>query len=274
VLHKKTNRLECHHCGFFTKVFTSCPDCKNDNSFIACGPGVERLQEEVTKLFPNYRIFVISKEEMSSQKLINEILGKIVNYEVDIIIGTQIITKGYHFPKLNFIGIVDADIGFSNCDLKSFEATFQLLQQVSGRAGRETAGEVMLQTYQESTKIIECILKNDYQGFMENELEIRKKAHMPPFSKIATIMLTATSQAKANEIAKSIARKAPVAKGIKILGPAPTVISKIKGKYRYNILIVCNKNLNLQQYMAKWLQECQVPSYANLKVNIDPYSII
>ena len=132
----------------------------------------------------------------------------------------------------------------------------------------------MLQTYQESTKVIECILKNDYPGFMENELETRIKSSMPPFSKIATIMISAASQTKAQEIAKGIARKAPLVKGIKILGPAPTVINKIKDKYRYNILIVCDKNLNLQQYIAKWLQGCQIPSYAAMKVNIDPYSII
>jgi primosomal protein N' (replication factor Y) len=274
VWHKSKKRLECHHCGFFTQLFTSCPECKNTNSFLACGPGIERLHEEVEKLFSGYRIISLSKDDMSKTKSANEILNKITNYEVDIIIGTQIITKGYHFPKLNFVGIIDADIGLSSCDLKSFESTFQILQQVSGRAGRETAGEVMLQTYQQSTKVIDYILQDDYPGFIEYELENRSKSHMPPFFKIAIIMLTAANQVKVAELAKNIVTKAPAISGVRILGPAPAVISKIKGRYRYNILVVCNKNLNIQNYISNWLKSIQIPSYATLKIDIDPYSLV
>jgi primosomal protein N' (replication factor Y) len=274
VWHKSKDRLECHACGFYAKLFKSCPQCKRIDSFLACGPGIERLQEEALKLFDKYRILVISKEEMSSIKNINIILDKIANYEVDIIIGTQIIAKGYHFPKLNLVGIVDADIGLSNCDLKSFESTFQVLQQVSGRAGRETSGEVLLQTYQKSAQILDYIIANDYQGFMEYELQNRQQAYLPPISKVAVLMITATSQAKAASVAKNILEKAPKAEGIKILGPAPAILSKLKGRYRYNILVVCDKTLSIQNYLSSWLKNCLVPSYATLKIDIDPYSLM
>jgi primosomal protein N' (replication factor Y) len=274
VWHKSKQRLVCHHCGFFTQLFDSCPECKSVNSFIACGPGIERLHEETQKLFKDYRIISISKDEMSKPKVANEILNKIINHEVDIIIGTQIITKGYHFPKLNFVGVIDADIGLSSCDIKSFESTFQVLQQVSGRAGRESAGEVMLQTFQQATKAIEYVVANDYQGFIEYELQNRSKANMPPFSKLAIIMITAANQLKAHQFAKNIVASAPVINGIKILGPAPALISKLKGRYRYNILLVANKNLGIQQYLSNWLKSVQIPSYVGMKVDLDPYSLI
>ncbi len=274
VWHKSKDRLECHACGFYTQLFKSCPGCKALNSFIACGPGIERLQEETMKLFGKYRVLVISKEEMSNIKDINIILSKISNYEVDIIIGTQIIAKGYHFPKLNFVGVIDADIGLSSCDLKSDEMTFQILQQVSGRAGRETSGEVLLQTYQKSAQVLNYVVENDYHGFIEYELQNKRLADLPPISKVAVLMITATSQAKAALIAKNIIAKAPKSEGIKVLGPAPALLTKLKGRYRYNILVVCQKALSIQNYLSIWLSNCHVPSYATIKVDIDPYSFM
>jgi primosomal protein N' (replication factor Y) len=274
VWHKSKNRLECHACGFYTKLFKSCPECKKLDPFIACGPGVERLYEEVMSLFSTYRVLIISKDQMSNIKEISAILDKITNYEVDIIIGTQIIAKGYHFPKLNLVGVVDADIGLSSCDLKSDEMTFQILQQVSGRAGRETSGEVLLQTYQKSAEVLNYIAANDYQGFIEYELQNKQLANLPPISKIAILMITATSEIKAAEVAKNIITKAPRSNGIKVLGPAPALLTKLKGRYRYHILVTCNKALDMQNYLSIWLGNCSVPSYATLKINIDPYGFM
>jgi primosomal protein N' (replication factor Y) len=217
---------------------------------------------------------MVSAEEMASPKLAKQIIDKISNYEVDIIIGTQIITKGYHFAKLNFVGIIDGDMGFSNCDLRSFESTFQLLQQVSGRAGRATSGEVMLQTWQKQNKIMDFIVQSNYPAFIDYELEQRKNSHMPPFAKIATIMVSSANAKSALSNAKNILSNAPNMKGVRILGPASPLISKLKGRYRYNLLIIANKELNLQKYIAGIIAATKLTSNVTLKIDIDPYSII
>jgi len=273
VLHKSKERLECHRCGFYTKIFINCPECKTENSFIPCGPGIERLHEEAIELFPGAKIIAISKDNFSNISEANEILSKIEKHEVDIIIGTQIITKGYHFPKLNFVGIIDVDLGFNNCDLKSFEYTFQLLQQVSGRAGRETAGRVLLQTYQKSSKIMDYVVSNNYQDFIEYELENRSRGSMPPFSKVALVMIMATKSDKAHGFAKELLYLAPKVNDLKIWGPAPASLTKLKGKYRYNLLVICSKNIALQQYLSSWISKIKVPWQINLKIDIDPYNL-
>lgn len=273
VLHKIKERLECHRCGFYTKIFIKCPECKLEDSFIPCGPGIERLHEEAVELFPKAKIIAISKDNFSNINEANEILHKIEKHEVDIIIGTQIITKGYHFPKLNFVGIIDVDLGFNNCDLKSFEYTFQLLQQVSGRAGRETAGRVLLQTYQKSSKIMDYVVNNNYQDFIEYELENRSKGSMPPFSKVALVMTMAAKSDKAHSFAKELLYLAPKINDLKIWGPAPASLTKLKGKYRYNLLVICSKNIALQQYLTNWIGKIKIPWQINLKIDIDPYNL-
>jgi primosomal protein N' (replication factor Y) len=228
----------------------------------------------VENLFPGYRYTLVSSDEMANTKSAKQVIDKITNNEVDIIIGTQIITKGYHFAKLNFVGIVDGDIGFSNCDLRSFESTFQLLQQVSGRAGRQTAGQVMLQTWQDQNKVIDCVVESNYEKFIEHELLQRKESHMPPFSKIATIMVSAVSQKNALAFAKVILHNAAKMQGIKLLGPASPMLSRLKGRYRYNLLVICAKEINLQKYITQVLNNVKKPSSVTIKIDIDPYSII
>ena len=272
VVHKAKNRLECHQCGFTAKLLVNCKECGSKDTFVPCGPGVERLLEECEKLFPDLRIIALSKDNMATRQAAAQILDKITNHEVDIIIGTQIITKGYHFGKLNFVGIVDADIGFSNSDLRSFETTFQILQQASGRAGRETNGQVMLQTYQPSAKILQYIATNDYEGFAQTELASRESAHMPPFNKAAIMTLTGVKQAKILEIAKDVIAACPKQSGVKIMGPALAFISKVKGRYRYKILFIFSGQISVQKYLALALQRIKLPSSITLKIDIDPYT--
>lgn len=272
VLHKSKGRLECHHCGWQHKVHNSCPDCGDEDSLTICGPGVERIAEEVETLFPEHKIAVISKDRTSSPEKTQELLHKMENREIDILIGTQIITKGYHFPNLTLVGVVDADLGFIATDLRTSERTFQLLHQVGGRAGRaQKKGRVMLQTYYPDNIVLNCLKNGKEDEFLRHELESRSASSMPPFGKIASIILAGKNEPKVAGFARHIVAAAPQAE-ISILGPTKAIMSKLAGKYRYRILIVTDRKFNLQKYLNFWLNSIKIPSYLHVKVDIDPQS--
>lgn len=270
VMHKSSKRLECHHCGYVSKIHTKCPDCKSEHSLIACGPGVERIEEETRSYFQNHNIAVVSKDHIDKPQKMQELLQHMKDGEIDILIGTQMITKGYHFPNLTLVGVVDADIGIAGGDLRSHERTYQLLHQVGGRAGRESKkGVVMLQTYN-SEHVVLSTLKNDSEEkFIKYEIENRKAANMPPFSKIVSIILTDKNESKLFEFAKLLVASAPQS-DITILGPAKALMSKLVGKYRYRILLIVSKKFNLQQYLQFWFSLVKVPSSCHVKVDVDP----
>lgn len=272
VVHKATKKLECHHCGYQSKIFNSCPECLEDEALTICGPGIERIEEEVKTLFPESKIAVISKDHAKNPEKIAQLLHQMENLEIDILIGTQIITKGYHFPNLTLVGVIDADLGSNNADLRASERTFQLLHQVGGRAGRgDSKGVVYLQSYYPDNIIFSYVKTGDEENFFANELEIRKSADMPPFSKMASVILSGSSESKILEIARDMVRIAPKA-NVKILGPASSLMSKLAGKYRYRILIIADKKFNLQKYLKFWLSLIKIPSFCQIKIDIDPKS--
>lgn len=272
VVHKATHRLECHHCGYQSKIHTSCPQCLAEDSLTLCGPGIERIAEEAQNLFQDNKIVVISKDHMLQPEKIKELLYKMENNEVEILIGTQIITKGYHFPNLTLVGVIDADLSSTVVDLRSGERTFQLLQQVSGRAGREhKKGRVLLQTYYPDNIVLTTLKNGSEDQFIKYELENRQLAEMPPFTKIASIILTSKNQYKVLEIAKKLVTIAPESSA-RILGPAKALMSKLAGRYRYRILIVADKKFNLQKYLKLWLSSIEIPSSCHIKIDIDPQS--
>ncbi|HJD60330.1 MAG TPA: primosomal protein N' [Rickettsia endosymbiont of Omalisus fontisbellaquei] len=272
VVHKATKKLECHHCGYQSKIFNSCPECLEDEALTICGPGIERIEEEVKALFPESKIAVISKDHAKNPEKIAQLLHQMENLEIDILIGTQIITKGYHFPNLTLVGVIDADLGSNNADLRASERTFQLLHQVGGRAGRgDSKGVVYLQSYYPDNIIFSYVKTGDEENFFANELEIRKSADMPPFSKMASVILSGSSESKILEIARDMVRIAPKA-NVKILGPASSLMSKLAGKYRYRILIIADKKFNLQKYLKFWLSLIKIPSFCQIKIDIDPKS--
>ncbi len=272
VVHKRKNLLICHHCGHEEKMQKHCPNCLSEN-LISCGPGVERIEEEARKLFPESRIQILTREEANSDRSMEEIIENIENSKIDIIIGTQIITKGYHFPKISTVGIIDADLGNSNIDLKANERCFQILQQVSGRAGRdEFEGSVYIQTYYPENNILNILSNNLVKDFYEIELKNREQNFFPPFSRIIAIIIAGGSELEALNFGKQMVRSAGISQRVRILGPAPATMSKLRGAYRFRILAIADKNFNLQSYVTEWISKNNSPNNINIRVEVDPYS--
>lgn len=272
VVHKFAKKLECHHCGYQSKIHISCPECSKPDSLTLCGPGIERIEEEVRNLFPDQEIVVISKDYTKKPEKIRELLHKMEHSQIDILIGTQMITKGYHFPNLTLVGIIDADLGnINNGDLSASERNYQLLHQVGGRAGREDKqGLVLLQTYYPDNIIFNYIKNGDSQ-FFQYELETREAQNMPPFTKMASIILSGKDEYKVLEVAKKLVAIAPKSTA-RILGPSSALMAKLAGKFRYRILVITDKQFNLQKLLQIWLLSIKIPSYCHLKIDIDPKS--
>ncbi|MFK8040644.1 MAG: primosomal protein N' [Rickettsiaceae bacterium] len=277
VTHWKLKKLECHHCGWTQNIPTQCPECSNPEELVFCGLGIEKLYEEVQLAFPEANIFMMSKDIDSS--MVKTILEKMTKSEIDILIGTQIITKGYHFPNLMLVGIVDADLGFISGDLRSVERNYQLLSQVSGRAGREKdSGLVMIQTYYPDNSVFRAIINNESNQLLDHELNNRNTANMPPFTRMAAIILSGKKEEQIKStsllLVKSFIHKAKNDRSIRILGPATCMISKIANNHRYRVLIIAPRKFNLQIYIKHSLGAIKVPAHCNIKIDIDPYDLL
>lgn len=273
VEHKRHSRLQCHHCGFAQQVPRNCPSCQAEDSFAACGPGVERIQEEVQLLIPEARTFILASDVITSPGMISAAVHDIEDHKYDIIIGTQIIAKGHHFPSLTLVGVIDADLGLAGGDLRAGERTFQLLHQVSGRAGRaEKPGRVFIQTYMPEQTVIKALAKNDRDEFLAVEAREREKALMPPYGRLAALILSDPDENKLDVFCRSLAQKAPRYDDIRVLGPAPAPMGFLRGKHRRRFLVKAGKNLPIQKYLAEWLGNVKTPSSLQLKVDIDPQS--
>lgn len=273
VEHKRRRRLQCHHCGFAQAMPKCCPSCNDEDSFAACGPGVERIQEEVQQLFPEARTLVLASDIVTHAEMVNSVIGSIERQEVDIIIGTQIVAKGHHFPGLTLVGVVDADLGLAGGDLRAGERTFQLLHQVSGRAGRgEKPGRVLIQTYMPEQKVIRALAKNDRDQFLAVEGQERSAAGMPPFGRLAALIVSGPDALKLDHFCRAVAQKAPRYDDVRILGPAPAPMAYLRGKHRRRFLIKTGKDVSLQKFLQEWLGGLKVPSSMQLKTDIDPQS--
>lgn len=273
VEHKHNQRLCCHHCGYSQTLPQSCPECKTEDSFIPCGPGVERVHESVKKLFPKARIEILTSDTLTSVSLLNEIIEKIRNHKVDIIIGTQLLAKGHHFPLITLVGVIDADLGLSGGDLRCGERTYQLLHQVSGRAGREKhRGHVLLQTYAPDHPVMQSLCQQNRDEFNRLELIDRELHHMPPFSRLVSIHLAARDQALVAEAAKRLGLKAPKVDEVQIMGPAPAPLAYLRGKYRWRFLLKADKGYPIQRLLDHWLGQIKLSSNITLDVDIDPQS--
>ncbi len=275
--HNKDNtRCYCHHCGYSSKLPPKCPECEKENSWFLCGPGIERIEEEVKLRFPNARITTISSDNITSQTKLNQIIKQIENKEVDIIIGTQIVVKGHHFPDLTLVGVVDGDMSFSGADLRANENTFQLLTQVSGRAGRgEKKGEVIIQTFNPDNPVMSAIVNNDRDSFVKEELKNRQIANMPPFSKLASVILSSKNKQVLDAFCFHLVKRAPLGiDGISCFGPIDAPLSFIKKNYRKRFLLIVNRNIKIQDIILKWFNFVNIPSSIKLKIDIDPYNFM
>ncbi len=272
VEHRFRRQLQCHHCGFNTHKPDECPSCHSEASLVACGPGVERIAEEAAELFPQARLSILSSD-MASGKSLNDVLADITARKVDLVIGTQLAAKGHHFPGLTLVGIIDADIGFGQGDPRAAERTYQILRQVAGRAGREElAGRAFIQTYVPEHPAIDALIKGDRDAFYDHERAIRERSGFPPYGRLASIILTGASQTKVEQFARTLARTAPAAEGVRVLGPAPAPIAVIRGRHRYRLLVKTKRDFNVQKYISQWLRPLKIPSSLRLLIDVDPQS--
>lgn len=275
VEHRFRRELVCHHCGYTVPVPKVCPSCGAEDSLIACGPGVERIAEEVEELFPEARVSVLSSDNLRGPQSHEEAFRAIEAREVDIIIGTQIVAKGHHFPWLTVVGVVDADLGLENGDLRAAERTFQLLQQVAGRAGRaERPGRVYLQTYMPEHTVMRALVAGDRDAFLAREAEARERVALPPFGRLAGVVVSSNDANLAQKWARELARAAPRAENVAVLGPAPAPLALLRGRTRLRFLVKTGRNVNIQAYMQAWLGSLKVPGVVRVSVDIDPYSFL
>jgi len=274
VRHKHGAYLMCHHCGFKRPEPSKCPECEGENTLASCGPGVERIEEEVREYFPESNIALMASDSLTNKKMA-EMLDDILSGKVDIIIGTQVIAKGHHFPNLNLVGVVDGDLGLEGGDLRASERTYQLLHQVAGRAGREgQKGRVILQSYMPNNTVMEALKGWDRDGFVDAEMLSRQQNFMPPFSRFAAIIISGTEESSVSGVGRNIVNFAPKNNEITVLGPVPAPIFMLRGKFRYRILIKTARNINIQNFIAQTFRHVKIPGSVKVKVDIDPYSFL
>ena len=274
--HRFRQRLVCHHCGFSIPRPHQCPHCGAEESLAAIGPGVERLQEEAASLFPDARTMVLSSDLITSIETMRAELNEIAEGRVDIIIGTQLVAKGHNFPRLNLVGVVDADLGLSNGDPRAAERTFQLLNQVIGRAGREQGrGVGYLQTYQPEHPVMKALVASDRQAFYDTEIELRERTLYPPFGRLASMIISAGDRPTAEGFARKLASAAPRDEAVQVLGPAEAPLAVVKGRYRFRLLIKSARGVDLSGYLRDWLAVApKTRGNLKLEVDVDPQSFL
>jgi primosomal protein N' (replication factor Y) len=274
--HRFRRKLVCHHCGFAMPTPEKCPSCAATESFVACGPGVERLEEEVAALFPDTRILVLSSDLVAGVERMREELAEIERGFVDIVIGTQLVAKGHHFPKLNLVGIVDADLGLANGDPRAAERTFQLLHQVVGRAGREEGqGVGFLQTHQPEHPVMRALIAADREAFYTSEIALREATHYPPFGRLASLVISAADKHAAEAHARRLAAAAPRADDVRVLGPAEAPLALVRGRHRFRLLVKSPRGFDLSAYLRAWIAEVpKAKGDIRLEIDVDPQSFL
>ncbi|MGZ5915555.1 MAG: primosomal protein N' [Hyphomicrobium sp.] len=277
VEHRFRGRLHCHHCGFSIPHPEKCPSCGEAGSLVACGPGVERVAEEVAKRFPEARVALLSSDLIPGLTEMREMIRSIEAGGIDIVIGTQIVAKGHHFPLLATVGIVDGDLGLAmGADPRAGERTFQLLHQVTGRAGRALAeGRGYVQTYMPEHPVMAAIIAGDREAFIEREIAVRRAGLLPPFGRLVALIVSARDKETAQLVARDILNRAPPAARIEILGPAEAPLAVIRGRHRWRLLVKAPREIDVQDYLRAWLAALpQLKGDIRLTVDVDPYSFL
>jgi primosomal protein N' (replication factor Y) len=275
VEHRYTGRLVCHLTGFSMPKPKHYPECLTPDSFVSIGPGVERVEEEVRDLFPQARTEVFSSDTARTGEDVRAIVERMAAGEIDILIGTQIVAKGHNFPNLTMVGVIDADLGMKGGDLRAGERTFQLLSQVSGRAGRaERKGRALIQTYDPDDALMQALKAQDRDGFLAAEAKAREEMGMPPFGRLGALIVAAPGDAEANAAADALGAAAPAADGVDVWGPAPAPLSVIRGLHRRRFLVRADRNVDLSAYIAAWTERVKLPSNVRLQIDVDPYSFL
>ncbi|MDP5308180.1 primosomal protein N' [Paracoccus spongiarum] len=279
VEHRFQNRLVCHQCGETGPIPTACPACKVEGRLAPIGPGVERIAEEVAARFPDARATILSSDLFHSARALKETIARIAGGETDIIIGTQIVAKGHNFPNLTLVGVIDADLGLQGADMRAAERSFQLMRQVAGRAGRQSGaapGLALLQTHQPDHPVIRAILSGQDEAFWDAEAAARQSVGMPPFGRLAGVILSHPDLAVLADFARLLADSAAPLRqaGAELWGPAPAPIARIRGRHRMRMLVHAPRQAPIQAAIADWLAPLKPPANLRLSVDIDPQSFL
>jgi primosomal protein N' (replication factor Y) len=273
VEHRYRKRLLCHHCGYDMPTPLACPQCSAEASLIACGPGVERVAEEFAATFPEARAAVASSDTLHGPLETQSAIRAMAKREIDVLIGTQIVAKGHHFPQLTLVGVIDGDLGGSEGDPRARERTFQLLQQVSGRAGRaEKPGLVLIQTRHPDDPVMQALSSGDRDTFLRQETESRKRVSAPPFGRLAAIILSGADGDAVREAGRELARAAPKARGVRVWGPTPAFYQILRGRTRERLLVQTERNVDVQAYLRIWLDSITLTKSVRMAVDVDPIS--
>jgi len=277
VEHRFRGRLHCHHCGFSIPLPEKCPKCSEPGALVACGPGVERVAEEVAERFPDARVALLSSDLVPGLSEMREIIRDIEAGGIDIVIGTQMVAKGHHFPNLATVGIVDGDLGLAQgADPRAGERTFQLLHQVTGRAGRALAeGRGFVQTHMPDHPVMAAIIGGDREAFLVHEIANRRKGLLPPFGRLVALVVAARDKETAQLIARDIAHRAPRSEKIEVLGPAEAPLAVIRGRHRWRLLVKAPREMDVQGYLRAWMAEVPpMKGDVRVTIDIDPYSFL
>jgi primosomal protein N' (replication factor Y) len=275
VEHRLMARLACHHCGHVMPPPKACPECGEEDSLVACGPGVERIADEVAALFPEARTAIVTSDTIWSPARAAEFVAQMEAGAIDIVIGTQLVTKGYHFPNLTLVGVVDADLGLAGGDLRAAERSFQQIQQVAGRAGRgDKPGRVLVQTHDPDAPVLAALVSGDAPGFYAAETEARRDAAMPPFGRLAAIVVSAEDSSLADSVARRIGSSAPKVDGMAVFGPAPAPLAMLRGRHRQRLLVHAARSLDVQDVIRDWLAGIEWSPKVRVSVDVDPYSFL
>ncbi len=275
VQHKQKNRLLCHHCGTIYPILSECPKCNKPDSLKLIGPGVERLAEELNDFFPQHNIGIMSSDNTNTTNKIKKIIHDFENKKIDILVATQIMAKGYHFPNLSFVGVIDADAGLMGGDIRAIERTYNLLQQVSGRAGRTNKpGKVLIQTYYPNQPLIQSFKNRDRKSFIKRSLKEREQFNIPPFSYMTAIIISSSSKARAESYSNELVKGSNLDSGIDFLGPVEAPLFLLRGQYRYRLLLKGDRRQILNNFTRNLIKKYPPPSYIRLIIDVDPYTFV
>ena len=275
VEHRAQRRLQCHHCGHAEPVPAECPECGHANTLAAVGPGVERVMEEARALWPEARVLIMASDSIPGPAAAAAAAQAIQDRQVDLIIGTQIVAKGWHFPHLTLVGVVDADLGLAGGDLRAAERTVQLLHQVAGRAGRaEAPGRVLLQTFSPEHPVMRALVSGDLDAFMREEAAMRRPGGWPPFGRLAALIVSSEDEREADRVARDLGLAAPGGEGVQVLGPAPAPLAMLRGRHRRRLLLKTRRDIAVQPILREWLARVPVPSGVRVQVDVDPVGFL
>lgn len=276
VEHRFRGQIVCHHCGHHEPKPEACPSCGALDHLVGCGPGIERIAEEIDGHFPDARTIVLSSDMLGGVKRLRLELEAIAKGEADIVIGTQLVAKGHNFPKMSLVGVIDADLGLANGDPRAAERTFQLLSQVTGRAGRfGRKSKGLIQTYQPDHPVMRALVSGDSEAFYEREITERERAHLPPFGRLAALVVSAATRAEAESHSRALRRSAPTSAEIEVLGPAEAPLALIAGRHRFRLLIHGERRSDIQSFIRAMIAAGPRPRGSiRVQIDIDPQSFL